>query len=116
MPELPPGIVVDRDRIRIDLRLHPALSEHDGVLALPELDLPLVRGRHKIRAFCAFCPHKPAKQRPVERIGGTDRPAFRCRHHDWTWDHRGRATGASEARLDRYDTEIVGDELIVHRR
>lgn len=115
MGKLPPGVVIDGDEVHIDLRIHTVLAELDGVLELPAADLILVRGKHKIRAFCSFCPHKPKKERRVVPVEGTDRPTWVCDHHSWTWDRRGRPTGVAEAGLDRYETEVVGSELIVRR-
>lgn len=75
-----------------------------------------MRGRRKIRAFLSSCPHKPDRDRPVVQIPDTGRPRFVCLHHDWTWDPHGRPTGCAGARLDRYETEIVGDTLVIRRR
>jgi nitrite reductase/ring-hydroxylating ferredoxin subunit len=114
MVKLPAGIVVEGDEVRVDLRAFDELRSTDGVLEVPQLALLLVRGRRRIRAFCTYCPHKRAKERPIERVEGA-RPRWICRHHGWTWDRKGRPTGEAEEGLDRWQAEIVGDEVIVRR-
>ena len=116
MGKVPAGIVVDGEQVRVDLNAFGELVSTDGVLELAELGLILVRGKRRIRAFCAFCPHKRGKERPVERVAGAGRPRFVCRHHGWTFDRKGRPTGKAEEGLDRWDAEIVGDEVVVRRR
>jgi nitrite reductase/ring-hydroxylating ferredoxin subunit len=111
--ELPRGVEVDGKQVRIDLREHPQLLELDGVLELPSLHLILVRGRSKLRALCAYCPHKPDKERIVERLEGKRRPAWVCQHHGWTWDRKGRPTARAEAQLGRYAVEVRGNEVVV---
>jgi nitrite reductase/ring-hydroxylating ferredoxin subunit len=111
--KLPRGVEVDGKRVRIDLREHPQLLELDGVLELPSLHLILVRGKRQLRAMCSFCPHKPDKERIIERMEGKRRPAFVCHHHGWTWDRKGRATDRAEAALGRYEVEVRGDEVVV---
>lgn len=115
MGRLPRGVEVHGEEVRIDLREQPHLLDPDGVLEIPELHLILVRGKHKLRALCAYCPHKPGKKRIVERISGEDRPAWICRHHDWTWDRKGRPTDRAEEALLRYEVEVRGHEAVVRR-
>ena len=110
---LPPGVVVDGSRVRVDLSLHPELAEEGGVLELPAPALILVRGKRKVRAFCAFCPHKPKKKRLVRRVASGRRPAWVCDAHDWTFDRKGRPTGCAKQGLKRYRVEQVGGALHV---
>ena len=115
MAKLPRGVTVEGAVVRVDLSLRAELAAEDGVLELPALDLILVRGKAKVRAFCAFCPHKTKKKRPVRQIPAK-RPAWICRHHDWTFDHKGRPTGDAEEGLSRYRVEETEGELRVYRR
>jgi len=112
-PELPKGVALDGDKLKVDLSVCEALQHKDGVLEVRPLRLLLVRGKKKVRAFHAECPHKPKKGYRIHQLKREARPVFRCPKHQWTWDRKGRPTGKAKKRLPRLETEQDGDALCV---
>ena len=110
------GVHIEPKKVVIDLERHPELHEPGGILYVRDAGVIVVRGKRKHRAFSSACPHKPKKKYKVfpDRIDPR-KPCFRCAVHDWSWDHKGRATGRAKRPLERLPVERSNGHLIVRR-
>lgn len=93
--------------LRVDLDDYPQLQRPGAAVLLRAHHVWLVRGKRRLRAYWARCPHKPKKGR-VMLGSGAKGCFFRCPLHDWTFSRKGKATGKSKTRMKRLPLAVKG--------
>ena len=94
-------------KVRVDLADYPQLEQPGQAVLLREVGVWLVRGKRRLRAYSARCPHKPKKGRIV--LGTGERGCFfRCPLHAWTFTRKGKPTGKSKKALRRLPLAVKG--------
>ncbi|MCA8923115.1 MAG: Rieske 2Fe-2S domain-containing protein [Planctomycetes bacterium] len=94
-------------KLRVDLDAYPQLSEPGQAVLLRKELVWLIRGKRRLRAYSARCPHKPKEGRIV-RDGSERGCYFRCPLHSWTFTRRGKPTGRSKKPMRRLPLVIKG--------